>query len=119
MSADAARRPGAPPPELPPHSGSAGLISHLSHSLRTPLNSILGYAQILMLDRSEPLSAVQRERVERIQQAGWQLVKLLDEVAQRAAAEAGGAQPGAAEHRPASGEAQGRAGGERPPGSAA
>lgn len=74
-----------------PGTDAADLISRLSHSLRTPLNSILGYAQILALDRVEPLSPVQKERVERIQEAGWQLAKLIDDLVERARKGSGGA----------------------------
>jgi signal transduction histidine kinase len=55
------------------------LISHCRHAVRTPLNAILGFAQILTLDRDQPLSVVQRERVDQIQAAGWQLLQMLDE----------------------------------------
>ena len=55
------------------------LISHCRHAMRTPLNAILGFAQILTLDRQQPLSAVQRERLEQIQAAGWQLLQMIDE----------------------------------------
>jgi signal transduction histidine kinase len=105
MSADAAPRPAEALPEPAPQDGAPGLISEINHALRTPLNSMLGYAQILLRDPLEPLSQVQRERVERIQEAGWQLVKLIDEIVQRARA-----QP--------AGEPAERTGGQRKPGDA-
>ncbi|HUD25360.1 MAG TPA: HAMP domain-containing sensor histidine kinase [Burkholderiaceae bacterium] len=58
----------------------AELVSHFGHALRTPLNSILGFAQILALDRSESLSPAQKERVDLIQAAGWQMLRLIDDM---------------------------------------
>jgi CheY-like chemotaxis protein/two-component sensor histidine kinase len=52
----------------------------VSHELRTPMNAILGYAQLIALDRERALDTVQRERVLRIETAGWHLVKLIDDV---------------------------------------
>jgi len=49
----------------------ASLISHFGHALRTPLNAMLGLTQILTLDRSQPLSPVQKEWVDQIEAAGW------------------------------------------------
>jgi signal transduction histidine kinase len=105
MSTDPARR-GEGAAGEPPSAVAGGLISRFSHSLRTPLNSILGYAQILALDRAEPLSAVQKERVERIQEAGWQLAKLIDDIVELARIEAGRAAPSA---RPAASDGAGPA----------
>ena len=55
-------------------------LSRVSHELRTPMNAILGYAQLIALDRERSLDTVQRERVLRIETAGWHLVKLIDDV---------------------------------------
>jgi PAS domain S-box-containing protein len=55
-------------------------LSRVSHELRTPMNAILGYAQLIALDRERALDTVQRERVLRIETAGWHLVKLIDDV---------------------------------------
>jgi PAS domain S-box-containing protein len=55
-------------------------LSRVSHELRTPLNAMLGYAQLLALDGERRLSDTQRERVTRIETAGWHLVKLIDDV---------------------------------------
>jgi signal transduction histidine kinase len=87
MSADAAGRPEGEAPGRR-ETVAAALVSHFSHSLRTPLNAILGYAQILARDSAEPLSVLQKERVERIQQAGWQLAKLIDDLVALARLEA-------------------------------
>jgi signal transduction histidine kinase len=65
------------------------LVLHFGHALRTPLNSILGFAQILALDRSQPLSPQQHERVERIQTAGWQMLQLIDDLDELSRLDAG------------------------------
>jgi signal transduction histidine kinase len=56
------------------------LFSHIGHALRTPLNSILGLAQILALDRTQPLSSMQKERVAQIEAAGWQLLDMISDL---------------------------------------
>jgi signal transduction histidine kinase len=55
-------------------------LSRLSHELRTPLNAVLGLAQLLEIDKVEPLGAAQRERVLQILQSGWHLLHLVDDV---------------------------------------
>jgi PAS domain S-box-containing protein len=55
-------------------------LSRVSHELRTPLNAMLGYAQLLSIDAERLLAPAQRERVARIESAGWHLVRLIDDV---------------------------------------
>jgi signal transduction histidine kinase/CheY-like chemotaxis protein len=55
-------------------------LSRMSHELRTPLNAVLGFAQVMSLDQRAPLHPSQRERVEQIQQAGWHLLDMIDDV---------------------------------------
>ncbi|HEY6511181.1 MAG TPA: ATP-binding protein [Burkholderiaceae bacterium] len=55
-------------------------LSRVSHDLRTPLNAMLGFAQLLAMDTTEPLTKVQRDRVALIATAGWHLVRLIDDV---------------------------------------
>jgi PAS domain S-box-containing protein len=55
-------------------------LSRMSHELRTPLNAMLGFAQLLELDRRQPLSADQRPWVGQIQQAGWHLLEMINDV---------------------------------------
>jgi len=64
-------------------------LSRMSHELRTPLNAMLGFAQVLSLDSTTPLQPAQRERVDLIQQAGWHLLELINEVLDLARIEAG------------------------------
>jgi K+-sensing histidine kinase KdpD len=70
---------GAPPARGAQEAAGTEVISHCRHAIRTPLNAMLGFAQILTLDREQPLSAVQRERLEQIQAAGWQLLQMIDD----------------------------------------
>ena len=69
-------------------------LSRMSHDLRTPLNSIIGFAQLLEL---EDLDDTQRDYAHRILTSGRQLAALIDELLQTAAAPD---QPAPAEQRP-------------------
>ncbi|CAD0227499.1 Histidine kinase [Planktothrix agardhii] len=53
-------------------------LANMSHELRTPLNGILGYAQILQ--QLEPLTAKGQKGVEVIQQCGYHLLTLINDV---------------------------------------
>jgi signal transduction histidine kinase/CheY-like chemotaxis protein len=63
-------------------------LSCMSHELRTPLNTILGFAQ-LMASSSPPPTPIQQGRIEKILQAGWYLLVLIDEILDLAAIESG------------------------------
>jgi PAS domain S-box-containing protein len=54
-------------------------LSSMSHELRSPLNAILGFAQLMESD-SPPPTPAQEESIAQILQAGWHLLKLIDEV---------------------------------------
>ena len=56
------------------------LLSRISHELRTPLNGILGFAQLLEGDRKEPLTSVQKQRVQTIRMSGTRLLSLVNDV---------------------------------------
>ena len=66
-------------------------LSRVSHELRTPMNAMLGYAQLLQLDETHPLDDHQRERVARIEAAGWHLVTLINDVLDLSTIESGNA----------------------------
>jgi signal transduction histidine kinase len=60
--------------------------STLVHELRTPLHSILGFAQLL---EKEELSASQLSNIQHILQAGWHQAKLIEEFFQLAVRKSG------------------------------
>jgi len=64
-------------------------LSSMSHELRTPLNSILGFSQLIELNKKSPLDAQQRVQINHIQKAGNHLLGLIDEILDLAKVEAG------------------------------
>ena len=54
-------------------------VAHMRHELRTPLNAILGYAQILLEEHGDSLSVEARHDLERVTEAGHQLVRIVTE----------------------------------------
>ena len=63
-------------------------LSSMSHELRSPLNAILGFAQ-LMLSDTPPPSAAQASQIEPILRAGWYLLELINEILDLAQIESG------------------------------
>jgi PAS domain S-box-containing protein len=63
-------------------------LSSMSHELRSPLNAILGFAQ-LMESGSTPLTPSNKESIAQILQAGWHLLKLINEILDLAVIESG------------------------------
>ncbi|HEY6135375.1 MAG TPA: ATP-binding protein [Rubrivivax sp.] len=55
-------------------------LSRMSHELRTPLNAVLGFAQLLEIDRSAPLAETQRKRVRLIREAGEHLLSMIGDL---------------------------------------
>ncbi len=64
-------------------------LSSMSHEVRTPLNAILGFAQLLRRDTKEPLPKRHRDRVERILSSGDHLLRLIDDILDLSRIEAG------------------------------
>jgi PAS domain S-box-containing protein len=64
-------------------------VSRMSHELRTPLNAMIGFAQLLGLDRDPPLAARQLDWSQRIQRAGWHLLEMINETLELARIESG------------------------------
>jgi PAS domain S-box-containing protein len=64
-------------------------LSRMSHELRTPMNAVLGFAQLMLADRLQPLGGGQRERTERIRNAGEHLLALIDDVLDLTSVEVG------------------------------
>ncbi len=63
-------------------------LSSMSHELRSPLNAILGFAQLMESDSPEPTPR-QKENIGQILQAGWHLLKLINEILDLAKIESG------------------------------
>jgi PAS domain S-box-containing protein len=63
-------------------------LSSMSHELRSPLNAILGFAQ-LMETASPPPTPGQKASIEQILQAGWYLLELINEILDLALIESG------------------------------
>jgi signal transduction histidine kinase len=55
-------------------------LSRMSHELRTPLNSILGFSQLLEVDKELVLSEIQRKSLGRISAAGYHLFELVKDI---------------------------------------
>jgi PAS domain S-box-containing protein len=64
-------------------------LSRMSHELRTPLNAVLGFSQMLRLDRARPPSAEQLKRIQHIESAGAHLLALVNDVLDLSRVEAG------------------------------
>jgi PAS domain S-box-containing protein len=64
-------------------------LSRISHELRTPMNAILGFAQLLGLSRKDPLTPGQHERVQQIVKGGQHLLGLINEILDLSQIEAG------------------------------
>ena len=63
-------------------------LSGMSHELRSPLNAILGFAQLMETDTLPPTPA-QMVGINQILQAGWHLLKLIDAILDLAKVESG------------------------------
>jgi len=63
-------------------------LSSMSHELRSPLNAILGFAQ-LMDSASPPPTPAQKDSIDQILQAGWYLLELINEILDLALIESG------------------------------
>lgn len=55
-------------------------LARMSHELRTPLNAILGFAQLLESDDDEPLSLSQKESIKLIEESGWRLADMVNDL---------------------------------------
>ena len=63
-------------------------LSSMSHELRSPLNAILGFAQLMESDEPPP-TPTQRGSIDQILHAGWYLLKLINEILDLAVIESG------------------------------
>jgi signal transduction histidine kinase len=67
----------------------AAFLAAVSHELRSPLNAILGFADILMAEVDGPLSPEAREEVEQILGSGKHLLDLINDILELSALESG------------------------------
>jgi PAS domain S-box-containing protein len=63
-------------------------LSSMSHELRSPLNAILGFAQLMESDSQSPTPS-QKESIAQILDAGWHLLNLINEILNLAVIESG------------------------------
>lgn len=63
-------------------------LSNMTHELRSPLNAILGFAQLIDQGLPAP-TATQKSSVDQILKAGWYLLDLIGEILDLAAIESG------------------------------
>jgi PAS domain S-box-containing protein len=63
-------------------------LSSMSHELRSPLNAILGFAQLMDSD-SPPATPSQKASIDQILHAGWYLLELINEILDLAVVESG------------------------------
>jgi PAS domain S-box-containing protein len=63
-------------------------LSSMSHELRSPLNAILGFAQLMDSD-SPPATSTQKASIGQILHAGWYLLDLINEILDLAVIESG------------------------------
>ena len=63
-------------------------LSSMSHELRSPLNAILGFAQLMDSD-SPPATPSQKASIDQILHAGWYLLELINEILDLAVIESG------------------------------
>ena len=67
----------------------SSFLSSISHELRTPMNAIMGFAQLLKLNPSGNLSDKQKQAIEHITKAGEHLTELINQVLELSKIEAG------------------------------
>jgi PAS domain S-box-containing protein len=62
--------------------GRLAVLGNASHDLRTPLNAVLGFAQLLGQDLGTADIARQRDYLAGIERAGWQLLEQIERMLQ-------------------------------------
>jgi signal transduction histidine kinase len=67
----------------------SAFLAAVSHELRSPLNAILGFADILMTEVDGPLTPEAREEVEQIRGSGKHLADLINDILEYSAIESG------------------------------
>lgn len=54
------------------------LLRRLAHELKTPLNAIIGFSELLMMDQAARLQRAHRDTLQRILESAWYLNDLMD-----------------------------------------
>jgi signal transduction histidine kinase len=67
----------------------ASFLAAVSHELRSPLNAVLGFADVLMTEVDGPLSPTAKEEVEQIRGSGTHLLELINDILEFSALESG------------------------------
>ena len=67
----------------------ASFLAAMAHDLRGPLNAIIGFADLLIIDGLDAVSAEQRPSVDLIRRSALDLLVLLDQILEWAKSEAG------------------------------
>ncbi len=67
----------------------SGFLAAVSHELRSPLNAILGFADVLLSEVDGPLSSSAREEIEQIRDSGQHLLDLINDTLEFSALESG------------------------------
>jgi signal transduction histidine kinase len=67
----------------------ADLLAAVSHELRSPLNAILGFADVLLAEVDGPLSPEAREEIEQIRASGEHLSELVSDILEFSAIDSG------------------------------
>ena len=65
-------------------------LTMISHELRTPMNAMMGYTQLMADEIDGPVSALQKEHLGRVRASGKHLLGLIEELLGYARVEAGG-----------------------------
>lgn len=55
-------------------------LSRMHHEFRTPLNSILGFSQILKSEKNDPLTDSQKKDLEQVIESGHRILRLVNDV---------------------------------------
>ncbi|HEY8796088.1 MAG TPA: ATP-binding protein, partial [Gemmatimonadaceae bacterium] len=67
----------------------AHFLATISHELRTPINAVMGYTQLLVEEIYGPVSPLQKDHLERVRASGLHLLELVEELLGYARIEAG------------------------------
>jgi signal transduction histidine kinase len=67
----------------------ANFLATISHELRTPMNAVMGYTELLADEIVGPVSALQKDHLRRVRQSGKHLLGLIEDLLGYARIEAG------------------------------